>query len=224
MSFFRWFSLYVGVLSSSGRLFHLFGMSCLILLWLGLISMLFGYLCGLSECVCLNIFCMFVGVFFKSDFLTRMHDDRVSVSLAFRILRFLKCSAVCALYFRHSMFLIIFFCIFSILSSAFLLLQIVIPKSKCDFPSDWYMSFLVFLLYICLVLVSIKFAVFILLVTWLICCFQLSLLSIQNPRNLKAFSFFCLLSTCCIVLSPILSFSVRSSFFGVMFIVLVFFI
>ena len=64
MSFFRCFSLWVGTFCGSGRLFHLLGMSCLILLRFGLTSRLFGYLLGLSVCVIWNIFCIFLGVFF----------------------------------------------------------------------------------------------------------------------------------------------------------------
>ena len=56
--------------------------------------MLLGYLCGLPVCVCLIIFCMFVESFFMSDFLIRTHDERVSVSFAFRILSFLKCANI----------------------------------------------------------------------------------------------------------------------------------
>ena len=60
MLFFSCFSLWVVDLSSSCKLFHLLGMSCLILLWKVLTLRLFGYLLGLFVFGKRKIFCMLI--------------------------------------------------------------------------------------------------------------------------------------------------------------------
>ena len=117
----------VGSFRSSGRLFHILGRSCPVLLILFFTKILFGNRWGLFDGSFLKICRSLGGVWFFSVFFIVLHVATWSRSGAFSMFNALKVSAVCALYLRFAIFLIIFFCSIRICVLEWLLFHIGVP-------------------------------------------------------------------------------------------------